>query len=97
MSDKSVSVQFAAIDLKPGIKCYWRVRVWDNNNKVSHWNFSKEKFSLNVEVHASTSDRTRVKKDGKGHDSVTDIEMKGTEDGYVIVKTGSGKYNFTVE
>jgi alpha-L-rhamnosidase len=37
MSGNSVHVAYAGTALQPGQRCYWRVRVWDENDAVSAW------------------------------------------------------------
>jgi alpha-L-rhamnosidase len=39
-SDHSVEVKYEGKALKSGMKCYWKVRVWDNNGNVSDWSDS---------------------------------------------------------
>ena len=36
-SDNSLHVPYAGPALQPGQRCYWRVRVWDENDTVSGW------------------------------------------------------------
>jgi alpha-L-rhamnosidase len=36
-SDASVLVSYAGPTLEPRQRCFWRVRVWDENDKVSAW------------------------------------------------------------
>jgi len=36
-SDASVHVPYAGAALQPGQRCYWRVRVWDENDAASDW------------------------------------------------------------
>lgn len=37
ISDESVSVPYAGIPLQSRIKCFWKVRVWDQDGKASEW------------------------------------------------------------
>jgi alpha-L-rhamnosidase len=37
MSDTSVHVPYAGAALRPGQRCYWGVRVWDENDAASDW------------------------------------------------------------
>ena len=37
MSDTSVHVPYAGATLRPGQRCYWRVRVWDEGDAPSAW------------------------------------------------------------
>jgi alpha-L-rhamnosidase len=36
-SGTSVHVPYAGAALQPGQRCYWRVRVWDENDAISEW------------------------------------------------------------
>jgi alpha-L-rhamnosidase len=36
-SDNSLFIPYAGPALQPGQRCYWRVRVWDENDTVSEW------------------------------------------------------------
>jgi alpha-L-rhamnosidase len=36
-SDTSVHAPYAGAALQPGQRCYWRVRVWDENDAASDW------------------------------------------------------------
>jgi alpha-L-rhamnosidase len=36
-SDNSLHIPYAGPALQPGQRCYWRVRVWDENDTVSGW------------------------------------------------------------
>jgi alpha-L-rhamnosidase len=36
-SDTSVHVPYAGASLEPGQRCYWQVRVWDENDVASDW------------------------------------------------------------
>ncbi|MBE2225614.1 MAG: family 78 glycoside hydrolase catalytic domain, partial [Anaerolineae bacterium] len=40
MADNSVHIAYAGAVLQPGQRCYWRVRVWDENEVVSGWSES---------------------------------------------------------
>jgi alpha-L-rhamnosidase len=37
LSDTSLHVPYAGAALSPGQRCYWRVRLWDENDTVSPW------------------------------------------------------------
>jgi len=37
MSDESALIPYEGPALKPGQRCYWQVRVWDNKGKASKW------------------------------------------------------------
>ncbi len=37
ISDQSAQVSYAGQPLLSRMSCYWKVRVWDRDNKVSHW------------------------------------------------------------
>jgi len=36
-TDQSVDVKYEGKALKSGLKCYWKVRIWDNKGNVSDW------------------------------------------------------------
>jgi len=40
MSSASVQVPYAGSALRPGQRCYWQVRVWDENDAASGWSDS---------------------------------------------------------
>ena len=42
MSDESVWISFRGHPLQPGKKYFWRVRVWDGNNKPARWSTTGE-------------------------------------------------------
>ncbi|MCO6453607.1 MAG: family 78 glycoside hydrolase catalytic domain [Caldilineales bacterium] len=37
MSDNTLHIPYAGPPLQPAQRCYWRVRVWDGNDRVSDW------------------------------------------------------------
>jgi alpha-L-rhamnosidase len=37
LSDHSLHIPYAGPTLQPGQRCYWQVRVWDENDTVSAW------------------------------------------------------------
>lgn len=37
LSDTTVHVPYAGVALQPGQRCFWRVRLWDENDAVSEW------------------------------------------------------------
>lgn len=37
LSDNSLHVAYDGLSLQPGQRCYWRVRLWDENDNVSPW------------------------------------------------------------
>ncbi len=39
LSSASLLVPYQGKDLSSGLFCYWRVRVWDENDKVSEWSY----------------------------------------------------------
>ena len=49
-----------------------------------------------AEVHVPASDAGSVTESGKPLTSVKEIKLKGTEDGYILLSLGSGKYQFVV-
>ncbi|MHC4122531.1 MAG: family 78 glycoside hydrolase catalytic domain [Planctomycetota bacterium] len=36
-SDKSIQIKYSGQPLKSQMNCFWKVRVWDKNGKVSQW------------------------------------------------------------
>ncbi|MEZ4518777.1 MAG: glycoside hydrolase family 78 protein [Chloroflexota bacterium] len=36
-SDNTLHIPYAGLPLRPGQRCYWWVRVWDENDSVSDW------------------------------------------------------------
>ena len=35
--DESFNIKYSGEDLKPSVKYFWKVRIWDNNDKISSW------------------------------------------------------------
>ncbi|MCW3090254.1 MAG: alpha-L-rhamnosidase [Ferruginibacter sp.] len=71
----------------------------------AHWKTENGGIALEVKVPANTTatiyipaaDATAVKEGGASLSDVKNMVVKGKEDGYVIVETGSGSYHFTVD
>ena len=71
---------------------------------TSGWEFSAGKLSLDVGIPVNTTaiifipatDAGRIAESGKKLSANKEVELAGTEDGYVMVKVGSGSYRFTV-
>ncbi|MGV8137724.1 MAG: family 78 glycoside hydrolase catalytic domain [Mangrovibacterium sp.] len=71
---------------------------------TSGWEFTAGKLSLDVGIPVNTTaiifipatDAGRIEEGGKKLSANKDIELAGTEDGYVMVKVGSGSYRFSV-
>lgn len=69
------------------------------------WKADQQKFTLDVEVPSNTratiwipaSSPANVKEGGKPLSSVKELKVLGTEDGYIKVEVGSGKYGFIAE
>jgi alpha-L-rhamnosidase len=67
------------------------------------WKADGKNLTMNVEIPANTSATIyipakaadQITESGKAISSNKDIKVEGTESGYVIVKTGSGKYQFS--
>jgi alpha-L-rhamnosidase len=67
------------------------------------WKVEGDKLTMQIEIPANTvstvyipaSDAARVFEGGKPLSAVKDIAVVGMEDGYVVLKVGSGKYIFT--
>jgi alpha-L-rhamnosidase len=71
----------------------------------SHWKIDNSELQLDVEIPANTTATVYVP--GKSSDEITeggnalssskDIKIEGTENGYVVLNIGSGKYHFGVK
>jgi alpha-L-rhamnosidase len=69
----------------------------------SSWKVDGNKLSFDVEIPANTSatvyipasDASSVFEGGKALTTVKEIQVVGKEEGYVVLKLGSGKYRFT--
>ena len=67
------------------------------------WSIEGGKFSMNVEIPANTvatvyipaKKPTDISESGKSIVEIKDIKIAGEEEGYVVLKLGSGKYLFT--
>ncbi len=70
----------------------------------SSWEKDADKLTMTVEIPVNTtatiyvpaSSVSKVRESGKSISSQRDIEVTGTEEGYVVLKVGSGTYRFTV-
>jgi len=71
---------------------------------ASSWKQDGKMLTLEVEIPPNTtatilvpaSDSGNIKEGGKPLTSLPEIKISGTENGYVVLKTGSGKYSFAV-
>jgi alpha-L-rhamnosidase len=71
----------------------------------SSWTYGDDKFHFTVEIPANTTasifipanNADSIKEDGKPLNAVKELQVRGSENGFVIVTSGSGKYLFTVE
>ena len=69
----------------------------------SSWKVEGDKLTLDVEVPVNTTatvfvpsdELSKVMEGGKPLPAMKEIEIVGTEPGYVVLKVGSGKYRFT--
>ncbi len=69
----------------------------------SEWRLEGDKLFMNVEIPANTIstvyipavDVTGISEGGKKLSMLKEIEVVGQEDGYILLKLGSGKYHFT--
>lgn len=69
----------------------------------SSWKVEGDKLTLEVEVPANTTatvfvpsgGQAKVMEGGKPLTEVKEVEIAGTEPGYVVLKVGAGKYRFT--
>jgi alpha-L-rhamnosidase len=71
---------------------------------ASSWKQADKTLTLDVEIPPNTiatilvpaSDPGKIQEGGKPLTSLPEIRISGTENGYVVLKTGSGKYSFSV-
>ena len=71
----------------------------------SSWNYGNDKFHFTVEIPVNTTasifipakNSDSIKADGIPLNAVKELQVKGYENGFVIVTSGSGKYQFTVD
>ncbi|MCK4967247.1 alpha-L-rhamnosidase, partial [bacterium] len=69
----------------------------------SHWKLENKKVVLDVEIPVNTTatvyvpaaSADAVLENGNALSSLKEIELSGTENGYVVLRVGSGKYHFT--
>jgi alpha-L-rhamnosidase len=69
----------------------------------SHWKKDNDQLELDVEIPANTKatiyipakSADAVKENGVALSSVSDLKVVGTENNYVVVEVGSGKYHFS--
>jgi len=70
----------------------------------SSWKLEDKNLTLDVEIPANTtatilvpaSEATSITENGKPLAGIPELKVMGTENGYVVLKTGSGKYHFQV-
>ncbi|MDB5277781.1 MAG: Bacterial alpha-L-rhamnosidase [Ferruginibacter sp.] len=70
----------------------------------SGWKTEDNKILMDVEIPANTTatiyvpttTATAVTENGKAVSTLTDIKVAGTEEGYVLLQVGSGKYHFVI-
>ncbi len=68
------------------------------------WKIEDNKIIMDVEIPANTTatvyipagNANSVREGGIAIDLIKDIKIAGTEDGYVILNIGSGKYHFSL-
>jgi alpha-L-rhamnosidase len=71
----------------------------------SSWAYGDDKLHFTVEIPSNTTasifipakNADSIKEDGKSLNAVKELQVKGYENGFVIVTSGSGKYQFTVD
>ena len=88
----SVHVPYGGAELKSGKAYGWQVRVWDNSGKPSAWSAPS---NTRATVYIPSKSVDDVKENGGSLSASKDIQVKGMEEGYVVVELGSGKYFFT--
>jgi alpha-L-rhamnosidase len=70
---------------------------------VSSWKVDGDKLTMDVvippnttsTVYVPTSDAAQIMEGGKALSAVKEIQVVGSEEGYVVLKLGSGRYHFT--
>ncbi|MDN3657608.1 family 78 glycoside hydrolase catalytic domain [Ferruginibacter paludis] len=70
----------------------------------SGWKTEDNKILMDVEIPANTTATiyvpataaTAVTENGKAVSTIADIKVSGTEEGYVLLQVGSGKYHFVI-
>ncbi len=70
----------------------------------SGWKIENDKLLMDIEIPANTTatiyvpaaNAASITESGKALSLLTDIKVTGTEDGYVVLQLGSGKYHFAV-
>ncbi|TNF37238.1 MAG: alpha-L-rhamnosidase, partial [Bacteroidetes bacterium] len=68
----------------------------------SAWTAEGEKFTLEVEIPANTAstvyipatDQAKILEGGRPVEQVKEIQIEGWEQGYIVVRLGSGRYRF---
>ncbi len=86
------NLTFAGADFQ---SCYGKVS--------SHWKVENGKLTMDVEIPVNTSASifvpaaaaSNILENGKPLPGVSDIKVLGTEGGYIILSTGSGRYRFS--
>jgi alpha-L-rhamnosidase len=71
---------------------------------ASSWKTEGGKIFMDIEIPANTTatiyvpstDAAKIKENGLDLSAVKDITVSGTENGHVVLKTGSGKYHFEI-
>jgi alpha-L-rhamnosidase len=53
--------------------------------------------NTNATIYLPAAGESTVTESGTALSSVKDIEVTGNENGYVVVKAGSGKYHFEIK
>jgi alpha-L-rhamnosidase len=69
----------------------------------SSWKITEDKLVMDIEIPVNTkariyvpaTDPSKILEAGKALSAVKEIQVEGTEDGYVVLSVGSGKYQFT--
>ncbi len=70
----------------------------------SGWKIENDKLLMDVEIPANTTatvyvpaaNADTITESGKAVSTLTDVKVSGTQDGYVLLQVGSGKYHFAV-
>jgi alpha-L-rhamnosidase len=70
----------------------------------SGWKLEGNKIIMDIEIPANTTatvfvpalNKETITENGNAVSSSKDLQVKGTENGYVILKVNSGKYHFEI-
>lgn len=67
--------------------CFWKVRIWDKDDKVSSW-------SNPATIYIPAEDVKNIRESGHVATDSEGVEFLRMEDGAAVYKVGSGEYVF---